>query len=140
MPSNFSRADLALPGRERFLKRMKDPASLSRAAIPVERIAGPVLLFSGKDDQLWPSDIFAENVVERLKAHSFKYPVEHYSYENAGHRITRPYVPTSDVRQVRIHPVTKRPNMSGGTPEGQARANVDSWEKLLSFLGKHLRP
>jgi hypothetical protein len=53
--------------------------------------------------------------------------------------ITRPFIPTSDVRQVRLHPVSKRPNMSGGTPEGQARANEDSWEKLLAWLDKHLR-
>ncbi len=138
VPGRFTRSDLALSGRDRFLKRMNDGATLARAAIPVERIGGPVLLFSGVDDQLWPSDIFAEQVVRRLKAHHFKHAVEHYSYENAGHRITRPYVPTSDVRVVRPHPVSKRPNMSGGTPEGQARANVDSWQRLLSFLDKHL--
>ena len=139
VPSNFNRADLALRGRERFLKRMKEPGALARAAIPVERISRPVLLFSGKDDQLWPSDVFAAQVVERLKSHNFTHPVEHYSYDDAGHGIGRPYTPTSDVRQVRIHSVTKRPNMMGGTPEGQARANVDSWEKLLAFLEKHLR-
>ena len=61
VPSNFGPADLALPGRERFLKRMQDAAALARAAIPVERIAGPVLLFSGKDDQLWPSDLRPRN-------------------------------------------------------------------------------
>jgi hypothetical protein len=27
----------------------------------------------------------------------------------------------------------------GGTPEGQARANEDSWAKLLVFLDKYLR-
>ena len=96
-------------------------------------------MFSGKDDQLWPSDIFAARVVERLAAHQFKHPVEHYSYEDAGHMITRPYVPTSDVRRVRLHRISKRPNMPGGTPEGQARANEDSWQRLLVFLDKYLR-
>lgn len=138
VPSKLSSADSALQGRDRFLKRMNDTAALARAAIPVERITGPVLLFSAKDDQLWPSDVFAARVVERLKAHNFKYPVEHYSYEDAGHMITRPYVPTSDVRLVRVHPVSKRSIMFGGTPEGQARANIDSWRKLLLFLAKYL--
>jgi len=139
MEGRFGPADLALSGRDRFLKRMRDAGAVHRAEIPVERIGGPLLMFSGKDDQLWPSDVFAERVVERLKEHTFKYPVEHYSYEHAGHLLTRPYVPTSDVRTVRIHPVTKRPNVAGGTPEGQARANEDSWQKLLSFLDKYLR-
>lgn len=44
-----------------------------------------------------------------------------------------------NVRHVRIHTVSKRPNMLGGTPEGQAKANEDSWQKLLAFLDKYLR-
>ena len=139
MHGYFTQADLALSSRERFLKRMQDRGALARAEIAVERIDGPILLFSGKDDQLWPSDIFAARVVERLKARRFTHPVEHHSYENAGHAMTRPFVPTSDVRQVRVHPLSKRPIMFGGTPEGQARANEDSWEKLLAFLDKYLR-
>ena len=120
MQARFGTADLALSGRDRFLKRMQDRDAVRRAEIPVERIQAPLLMFSGKDDQLWPSDVFAARVVERLKEHKFAQPVEHYAYEHAGHLIARPYVPTSDVREVRIHPVTKRPNMTGGTPEGQA--------------------
>jgi dienelactone hydrolase len=137
--SHFTSADRALSGRERFMRRLQDAAAVARAEIPVERIDAPVLMFSGKDDQLWPSDLFATRVVGRLKAHHFKHPVEHYSYDDAGHALTRPFVPTSDVRQVRIHPVSKRPNVFGGTPEGQARANEDAWAKLLSFLDKYLR-
>ena len=139
MRSRFTSADLALSGRERFLKRLQDTAAVARAEIPIERIDAPVLMFSAKDDQLWPSDIFAARAVERLRANHFKHPVEHYSYEQAGHQLTRPFMPTSDVRQVRIHPISKRPIMFGGTPEGQARANEDSWQKLLAFLDKYLR-
>jgi dienelactone hydrolase len=139
VPGHFTSADLMLSGRERFLKRLHDKDAVARAEIAVERIGGPVLLLSGKDDQLWPSDVFSARVVERLKAHHFKHPVEHYTYDDAGHMMARPFVPTSDVRQVRIHPISKRPNMSGGTPEGQARANEDAWGKLLRFLDTHLR-
>ena len=138
VPSRFTEADLTLPGRERFLKRMQDKSALARAAIPVERLNAALLMFSGKDDQLWPSDVFAAQIVERLKSRNFAHPVEHYSYEHAGHMIARPYVPTFDVRRVRVHPVSKRPNIAGGTPEGQARANEDSWQKLLAFLDKYL--
>lgn len=65
--SNFSPADRSLSGRERFVKRLRDPDAVRGAEIPVERIGAPVLLLSGKDDQLWPSDLFAERVVARLK-------------------------------------------------------------------------
>jgi dienelactone hydrolase len=139
VPAHFTAEDRAISGRERFMRRLQNRAAVAAAEIAVERIEGPVLMFSGKDDQVWPSDLFAARVVERLKAHQFKYPVDHYSYDDAGHLITRPFIPTSDVRQVRLHSVSKRPNMSGGTPEGQARANEDSWEKLLAWLDIHLR-
>jgi dienelactone hydrolase len=137
--SHFTAADRDLSGRERFLKRLQDAKILASAEIAVERINGPLLMFSGKDDQLWPSAVFCARVVQRLQAHQFKHPVEHYSYENAGHQIARPFVPTSDVRQVRMHPVSGRPNMFGGTPEGQNHANEQAWEKLLAFLDKYLQ-
>ena len=83
VPSNFSAADLTLQGRERFLRRMRDTAVTSRAVIQVERIAAPLLMFSAKDDQVWPSDVFAGQIERRLREHGFAHPVEHYSYENA---------------------------------------------------------
>lgn len=139
VPTNYLPSDATIQGRDRFLRRMREnPEGVKRAEIPVERINGPLLMFSGKDDQIWPSDTFAARVVERLKAHNFNFPVEHYSYENAGHMITRPYVPTSNVREMFEHPVSHRTNMAGGTPEGQARANEDSWARLLAFLSKYL--
>ena len=137
--ARFTAADREISSRQRFMNRLQDAAATRGAEIQVERIAAPVLLFSGADDQLWPSDLFAARVVVRLKQHRFAHPVEHYSYEEAGHQITRPFVPTSDVRQVRVHTVSKRPIMMGGTPEGQARANEDSWGRLLAFLEKYLR-
>ena len=136
--TRFTQAELALSGRDRFLTRMRDKAAVARAEIPVERITAPLLMFSAKDDQIWPSDLFATRVVERLKAQRATIPIEHYSYDHAGHMMARPFVPTSNVREVSIHPVTKRPNMPGGTPEGQARANEDSWAKLLAFLDKYM--
>ena len=76
----------------------KDVRAVTRAEIPVERLGGPLLMFSAKDDQIWPSDVFAARVVERLESRGFRHPVEHYTYDDAGHFITRPFVPTSDVR------------------------------------------
>ena len=138
MPTRFTPADHALSGRERFLKRLQDPAAVARAEIAVERIAAPILLLSGKDDHIWPSDLFASRIVDRLRAHRFAHAVEHYAYDDAGHQITRPFVPTSRVRDVRPHPVSKRPNMMGGTPEGQARANEDAWRRVLAFFDRYL--
>lgn len=62
VPGNFTAADLKLSGRDRFLKRLQEPTAVARAEIQVERIGGPVPMFSGKDDQLRPSDIFAARI------------------------------------------------------------------------------
>ncbi|HUP89816.1 MAG TPA: acyl-CoA thioester hydrolase/BAAT C-terminal domain-containing protein [Longimicrobiales bacterium] len=137
--TQFMPADSVFSSRERFLRRMTNAPNLAAAEIPVERINGAVLLFAGRDDQVWPSDIFSARVVERLKKRNFKYAVEQYSYENAGHRMARPYIPTTNIRDVAVHPVSHRKTMFGGTPEGQAYANEDSWRKLLTFLDRYLR-
>ncbi|MEO0900275.1 MAG: acyl-CoA thioester hydrolase/BAAT C-terminal domain-containing protein, partial [Bacteroidota bacterium] len=36
------------------------------AVIPVEKIAGPILLLSGRDDQVWPSATMSDMMEERL--------------------------------------------------------------------------
>ena len=44
-----------IPLTPRFLRGLEDAEAAARAEIPVERINGPVLLISGKDDAMWPS-------------------------------------------------------------------------------------
>jgi dienelactone hydrolase len=115
-----------------YLAAMRDAASVERATIPVERIRGPVLLITGKDDRLAPRFELAEIARRRLEQHRHPWPYEHLSYENAGHAIAPPYTPTTADRFV--HPVTKEVMALGGTPEGRAHANEDWWPKALAFL------
>jgi dienelactone hydrolase len=105
---------------------------LGDPAIPVERIRGPILFISGQDDRLIPSDAMVKEMTERLKAHAFPYRYIHLSYPDAGHSISFPYEPTTIRRP--IHPYSKRPYTAGGTAEGEAAANADSWPKLIAFL------
>src|SRR5262249_40416242 len=44
----------------RVLDAMRDLDAVERATIAVERINGPVLMVSGRDDQVWPSFELAE--------------------------------------------------------------------------------
>ena len=118
-----------------FLSQMKDPAELDYAAIAVERINGPILMFSGTDDQMWPSLNLADLAIQRLIAHDFKHPYEHISYAGAGHYIRYPYYPVIDEI---FHPVVKAPMALGGSPEANHVANLDSWLKCLAFLQRHL--
>jgi dienelactone hydrolase len=98
--------------------------------IPVERIRGPVLLLSGRDDRLWPATRMAEEVMTRLAAHRHPYPFAHHAYAAAGHLFRVPGWPTT-VRQT--------PGLAfGGTTGGQAAADRDAWARVLAFLRENL--
>ena len=107
----------AFPKRGDFLRQ-------ERAEIHVENIHGPVLLFSGRSDRVWPSTEMSNAVMRRLDRNHFAYPHEHFAYDNAGHAIGRPYSSTT--------------NEFGGTPEGTAKAREDAWRHTLAFLEQNL--
>jgi dienelactone hydrolase len=105
---------------------------VSRSSIAVERIRGPVMLVAGRDDALWPSARFAELAEARLLEAKHPYPVINLSYDDAGHTITYPYVPTTLL--ARAHPVSRIELAYGGTAAGNAHAGADSWPAVLAFL------
>jgi dienelactone hydrolase len=123
-------ATMPPPGR-------RDPIEAQRAEIQVERINGPVLLVSGKDDGVWPSSESAAKIVARLQQHHFSFPYESLVYDHAGHGITRPYTPTTSLTG-RRNPTSGRVVNRGGTPSGTARAREDSWQKMVAFVGRAL--
>jgi dienelactone hydrolase len=115
-----------------YRRNLADTAARAEAAIAVERIAGPVLLISGEDDQLWPASEMGEQIMARLATHQHPYPYQHFHYPGAGHLIDVPGLPTAvAVRRNRALDVSFA---YGGTPQGSARAAVDSWRAVLAFL------
>ncbi|MGE5334424.1 MAG: acyl-CoA thioester hydrolase/BAAT C-terminal domain-containing protein, partial [Nitrososphaerota archaeon] len=115
-----------------YQHNLADEAALAPATIAVERIAGPVLLISGDDDQMWPSSLMAERIMRRLAAHHFAWPYRHLRYADAGHLIAPPWQPTTV--NSRLHPTVGIAFAYGGTPAGQAHANADSWNHVLALL------
>lgn len=115
-----------------FLAMLENPAAVEKAFIPVERIRGPVLLISGKDDRMWPSTALSEMVMERLQKARHPYPDRHLAYEKAGHFIPIPNLPAT-VTSV-FHPIAKMDMALGGTAPEVAAAAADSWARTLEFL------
>jgi dienelactone hydrolase len=112
-------------------------ADADLAAIPVERIRGPILLLSAGDDQIWPSTRFSEMALARLRANDFAYPVEHLSYPHAGHTSSLPpYLPTSLTWS--RHPQVPLALEMGGTPRANAEASADAWPRIVAFFRQHL--
>jgi dienelactone hydrolase len=119
-----------------FLAALEDREAEARAAIPVERIAGRVLLISGREDAVWPSTLMADRVVQRMAAHGRADRVEHLAYDGAGHLIVLPHLPATVT--VNAHAVTKVVQAYGGHPRGIARAQADSWPRVIAFLTESL--
>jgi dienelactone hydrolase len=118
-----------------FLEALRNAQSVERATIAVERINGPVLMFSGTDDAMWPSLRLADIAMRRLIAKGFRHPHEHVTYAGAGHWFRFPYAPV--ISEI-FHPVVRRLMALGGTPVGNQTASVDSWRRALEFLSAHL--
>jgi pimeloyl-ACP methyl ester carboxylesterase len=115
-----------------YLAAMRHAPSVERATIAVERINGPVMLVSGKDDRLAPRVELAEIARRRLVQYRHRWPVAHLVYDDCGHTIAPPYIPATV--DSFVHPVSKDVTALGGTTPGRAHANADWWPKALAFL------
>lgn len=91
--------------------------AVEKATIKVENINGPILLFSGKEDTMWPSSQMGEMIIKRLEENDFHHWYKHVTYENAGHALHEKAV-------------------MGGTEDGNKKARIDSEERIFTFLSK----
>lgn len=122
--------------RQTFLEGMNQKELYETAAIPVEKIRCPILIISGGDDQLWPSDIFATQILDRLKKNNSSIVCHHLHYPSAGHGITVPNLPISGPTY--FHPVVKLWLSLGGSRAHDAQASRDSWKKIVDFFRESL--
>ncbi|MBP9842227.1 MAG: hypothetical protein KBC64_07405 [Simkaniaceae bacterium] len=120
VPSEVTRPIRATPF---FLSAIDQIAS---ARIPVEKIQCPLLVISGSDDQMWPSQIFGNKIKEKCP-HAI-----HLTYEGAGHMIAPPYIPLT-VTTI-INPLDGNRYEMGGTLKPHLTACTDSWKHVLQFL------
>ncbi|MFI6688269.1 acyl-CoA thioester hydrolase/BAAT C-terminal domain-containing protein [Streptomyces sp. NPDC050485] len=95
-----------------------------RAAIPIERFTAEVLLVAGGDDELWPSLLFARELVSR--GASAGRPVKLISTPDAGHR---PRLPGEGP------PAPSGRFRHGGTPEADAALGAKAWPDIVGVLG-----
>ncbi len=113
---------------------LKDAKAVAKAVIPAERIAGPVLLVSATDDQIWPSSLMANQIMQRLATHHHAFADESLCYAAAGHAVLPPYRPTN----ASVVAVPGGSIAFGGNPITYAWADRDAWNKVLTFLHKSL--
>ncbi|MFK7905337.1 MAG: acyl-CoA thioester hydrolase/BAAT C-terminal domain-containing protein [Chitinophagales bacterium] len=110
---------------------------VERAAIRVEKINGPILLFSGKDDKVWPSSWMANKIEQRIKENDFKHSFQNIQYEEAGHLISSNPEAGSDFRTGKMNINGKDYEFEyGGTNEGDNKAKQDAKIRFFDFIGK----
>jgi dienelactone hydrolase len=104
-----------------------------RATIPVEQSNASILLLSGTDDDVWPSTLFSELVMARLRRHGK--PVRHLAFPGAGHRFVFPTLPGTVTTSV--HPqVGERLSMGGGAAANARAARLGHDAVLHALRGE----
>ncbi len=115
--------------KEYFLNTLKniDTGLIKKSVIKVENIKAPVLMISGKDDLTWPSAMFCEMIIKRLKKYGFKHEYRHLSIGNGGHLVFLPDFITATYR-----------HFNGGTREAELHGSIRAWNESINFLRKYL--
>lgn len=114
---------------------LADSSSVANAFIPIEKVKGPLLLLSGKDDKVWPAAQMADMLEARSKDFSFAYPFENIQYENAGHLISTNPNQKDGPREGSMNIKGKSYSFEfGGTAEGDFQAKQDATQRVLRFL------
>jgi hypothetical protein len=81
LPWSATAALIAGDKRRVFDLMMADAEAVERAAIPVERINGPMFLLSATRDEYWDSRAMSDAMIARLKSHRFPYPHAHVAID-----------------------------------------------------------
>lgn len=132
-PDIYDPANKTITLLDGYLKPMLNGKGLAGAAIPVGKIAGPVLLLSGTDDKIWPSSLFAARIMTRLEKHRRPYADASLCYRGAGHYVAMwPYRPTLTTGFA-AGPMSI---VMGGNQIAYAYAESDAWPRILAFLHK----
>ncbi|ACQ80528.1 Bile acid-CoA:amino acid N-acyltransferase [Beutenbergia cavernae DSM 12333] len=109
---------------------LADPALVTEATIPAERVRGAVLFVTAGRDQGWPCLELSRYAMDRMNDY------EHAHYADAGHAIAPPPY-TSSVEAPSPGPGV---TFAAGSadPQANAAARADAWRRTLAFLAEHL--
>jgi acetyl esterase/lipase len=103
------------------------------AAIPVERIVGPILCVAGADDREWDSPGACRTIEARRRAAKHSAGDETVIEPDAGHLL--PFSGTPVSGSLQAGPVTMQ---MGGTADGNGRGGADAFAHVLSFFARTL--
>lgn len=106
--------------------------------VDVGRLKCPLMLVVGEDDQNWPAHESAMDMKEMMERAGNSHLLTVLSYPNTGHLIEPPYTPHVRASTFRTVSREKVVALWGGEALTHARAQEDSWRKILVFLRENL--
>ncbi|MBI2703961.1 MAG: acyl-CoA thioesterase/BAAT N-terminal domain-containing protein [Actinobacteria bacterium] len=113
-----------------YTPTLDDQHAVAAASIEAERIAVPLLLLAGGDDQIWPSSRMAE-MIESRRDDAGVAGADHVQvWPGAGHFLRMGHLPTAVS--------WSGPVAFGGTPAGTATADAELGPRVLEFLAATL--
>ena len=126
-PTTSERGLSVLPIYDRGLD---DAEAVERAAIPLERATGPLLLISGGDDRMWPAARMCAMATERMARHGRADAIRHLNYPAAGHVLTpRRSVPGAPPMPMMFD--------LGGSDGAAETAHDDAWPQVVAHLRRN---
>lgn len=110
-------------------KALQNREAKAAALIPVANITIPVLMISGGDDELWPSQRMANDIADMLEANAH---VEHVSIPDMGHMVQCADLPTT-VNYCSFKEMTLG---MGGTPAGNYNGAKQALAAIMAFIAE----
>lgn len=117
-----------------YKKSLERAGDKEEARIKVEDSEADILLICGEKDNIWNSYDACPEILQILKRHNYRHSVQLLSYEEMGHPMPVPFViPLSFTLEM---PMSGGRFTSGGTVEGNAKGQYESFQKTIEFFKK----
>ena len=127
---------VAYNNRPAFERALSNKILAEKSFSKIENVNGPILFLGGEDDQVWPSCTLSEMAMRYLAEKKHQFKDEYHCFLNAGHSVTSPPGgPTTETAM--LHPHMGIYINMGGTPEGNALGQRQSFNFILDFINKH---
>lgn len=115
-----------------YKKSIERVTNKEEARIKVENSEADILMFAGKEDNIWNSYDGCLVILDNLKKSDYKHKVELLTYDRMGHPMPVPYIiPISDTLSIKMMGGVFS---SGGTIEGNAEGQFKSWQITIEFF------
>ena len=117
-----------------YVKSIESAENIEPARIKMENSEADILLICGEQDNIWNSFDACQEILHVLKRKNYRHSAQLLSYANMGHPMPIPFViPLSYTLEMKM---LGGIFTSGGTVEGNANGQYESFQKTIEFFRK----